>query len=189
MLAWRAMLPRGLRRIMPEVRRTRRDIRRGACLSHWSSRTKILLHDSSAISSLAQDTRSRSVISVRVASAFAGLALLLSAIGVYGLTAGEVATRWREIAIRLALGATRREATWTTMRPGASALLIGAVIGIAAALAAGRSMTALLYGVEPTDPPTLVAVPVLLAIVGLAAASFAAARVFRADPAATLRGE
>ena len=125
----------------------------------------------------------------RLASAFAALALLLAAIGVYGLTAGEVATRWREIAIRLALGATRREATWTTMRPGAIAVAIGAAIGIAAARAAGRSMTALLYGVTPADPPTLLAVPVLLAIVGLAAASLAAARVLRADPAATLRGE
>jgi predicted permease len=133
--------------------------------------------------------RSMTRFNTQLASAFAGLAMLLSAIGVYGLTAGEVATRWREIAIRLALGATRREATWTTMRPGASALAIGAAIGIAAALAAGRSMTALLHGIEPTDPPTLVAVPVLLAIVGLAAASLAAVRVLRADPAATLRGE
>jgi len=75
------------------------------------------------------------------------------------------------------------------MRPGAIALAIGAAIGVAFALAAGRSMTALLHGIEPTDPPTLLAVPVVLAIVGLAAASLAAARVFRADPAATLRGE
>jgi predicted permease len=126
---------------------------------------------------------------MRVASAFASLALLLSAIGIYGLTAGEVAARWRELAIRLALGATHREATWTVMRPGTIALTTGAAIGLAAALAAGRSMTALLHGVEPADPPTFLLVSALLALVGLAAALIAAARVLHADPAATLRSE
>jgi len=77
----------------------------------------------------------------QLASAFAALALLLSAIGVYGLTAGEVAGRWRELAIRLALGASRREAAWAAIRPGAVALAVGVTIGIAAALGAGRTMT------------------------------------------------
>jgi hypothetical protein len=72
---------------------------------------------------------------------------------------------------------------------GAPVVIVSHAVGVAFALAAGRSMTALLHGIEPTDPPTLLAVPVVLAIVGLAAASLAAARVFRADPAATLRGE
>ena len=125
----------------------------------------------------------------QLASAFAALALLLSAIGVYGLTAGEVAGRWPELAIRLALGASRREAAWAVIRPGAVALAVGVTIGIAAALGAGRTMTALLHGVHPADPPTFVAVPVLLVVVGLVAASLAAARVLRADPAATLRRE
>ena len=125
----------------------------------------------------------------QLASAFAALALLLSAIGVYGLTAGEVAGRWPELAIRLALGASRREAAWAAIRPGAVALAVGVTIGIAAALGTGRTMTALLHGVDPADPPTFVAVPVLLVVVGLVAASLAAVRVLRADPAATLRRE
>lgn len=133
--------------------------------------------------------RAATRFNTQLASAFASLALLLAAIGVYGLTAGEVAARWRELAIRLALGATRREALWTVMRPGAIALGVGAIAGVTAALGGGRWMTALLHGVEPADPPTLVGVPVLLCVVGLAAASFAALRVLRADPAVTLRGE
>ena len=119
----------------------------------------------------------------------AALALLLSAIGVYGLTAGEVAARWRELAIRLALGASRHTAMWAVIRPGAVALAVGVAVGVGAALGAGRTMTALLHGVDPADPPTFLAVPVLLAVVGLVAASLAAARVLRADPAATLRRE
>jgi len=125
----------------------------------------------------------------RLAGAFAVLALLLAAIGVYGLTAGEVAARWRELAVRLALGASRREALWTVIRPGAAALAVGIFVGFAATLSAGPLIRSLLHGVEPTDPPTLLVVPVLLSSVGIVAASLAAARVLRADPAATLRGE
>jgi putative ABC transport system permease protein len=126
---------------------------------------------------------------MRLASAFAGLALLLAAIGIYGLTAGEVSARWREVAVRLALGATRGEALWTVMRPGAAALAAGLVIGVAATLAVGRWMTSLLHGIAPADPPTLVIVPLLLGAMGVVAAAVAAARVLRADPAATLRSE
>src|SRR5207247_5039859 len=95
----------------------------------------------------------------QLVSSFAALALLLSAIGVYGLTAGEVTMRRRELAIRLALGARRRGAMWSVIRPGAIALAAGAVIGSVAALPSGRAMTALLHGVEPADPATFLAVP------------------------------
>jgi putative ABC transport system permease protein len=125
----------------------------------------------------------------QLAAGFAALALLLAAIGVYSLTAGEVAARWRELAIRLALGATRHEAVWTVIRPGAMALAMGVTIGIVAALGVGRWIGVLLHGVKPADPPTLLLVPILLCAVGLVAGLLAAARVFRADPAATLHRE
>jgi hypothetical protein len=102
------------------------------------------------------------------------------------LTAGEVAARWHELAIRLALGATRIEPIWTVLRSGATALAVGVAIGTCAALGAGRWIGVLLRGVGPADPPTLLAVPALLGVVGLAAGLRAALRVFWEDPAATL---
>jgi len=125
--------------------------------------------------------------STQLASGFAALALLLASIGLYGLTAGEVAARWRELAVRMALGATRREVLWTVLRPAAATLGAGVVAGVTASLATGRWMAALLHGVTPADPRTLLAVPAFLIAVGLAAALLAVTRVLRADPAATLR--
>jgi hypothetical protein len=125
----------------------------------------------------------------QVAAGFAAIALLLAAIGIYGLTAGEVATRWREMGIRLALGAGAGAAFWTVIRPGARALALGVLIGLGAALGIGHWIRTLLHGVGPTDPPTLLGVPLLLAAVGLAAAGLAAIPVLRSDPAATLREE
>jgi putative ABC transport system permease protein len=124
-----------------------------------------------------------------VTSAFAALALLLAAIGVYGLTAGEVSARWRELAVRLALGAPRRGALWAVMRSSVAVVVIGMVLGLAAAIYMGRWMRALLHGIDPADPPTLIIGPLLLATIGLVAASLAARGVLRADPAATLRAE
>jgi predicted permease len=125
--------------------------------------------------------------SMQLASGFAVLALALAAIGVYGLTASEVGSRWRELAIRLALGADRRLALWTVTRPSAVALAWGGVIGLAMAVGAARWMRALLHGVGPADLATFAAVPVVLALVSVAAVGLAVLRVLRADPAATLR--
>lgn len=134
-------------------------------------------------------SRAATRFNTQLASAFAGLALLLSAIAVYGLTAGEVATRWRELAVRLALGASARAALWTAIGPSAGAVGGGIAIGLVAAVIAARGMTSLLHGVGPADPSTLLMVPALFALVGLTAAWLAAARVLRADPATTLRSE
>jgi hypothetical protein len=131
--------------------------------------------------------RAHARFTTELVSGFAGLALLLSAIGIYGLTAGEVVARSRELAVRIALGATRGEALWTVMRPGAAVLFAGGVVGFALSIGAGRWMTALLHGIQPSDPTTLLVAPVLLVIVGLVAASLAAAKVLRTDPAESLR--
>jgi putative ABC transport system permease protein len=126
--------------------------------------------------------------SAQLASGFAVLALTLAALGVYGLVSSEIGARWRELAIRLALGSGRRSALWTVTRPAAGALAWGGAIGLVSAIAAARSMRALLHGVGPTDLPTLAAVPLVLGAVSAAAAGAAVLRVLRADPAATLRG-
>lgn len=127
--------------------------------------------------------------STELAAAFAGLALLLAVIGVYGLTAGAVAARWRELAVRLALGATRAETLWTVTRPCLTLLAAGAVIGMLGAIGVGPALAAQLHGIDPRDAATVIAAPILLVVVGLVAAGLAARRVLRADPAATLRGE
>jgi putative ABC transport system permease protein len=114
------------------------------------------------------------------------LALLLAAIGVYGLTAAEVAGRWRDVGVRLALGATRQQALWTILRPGVVALAAGISVGLVAAMVAAGWMRSLLHGVQ-LDPPVLLGVPLLLIALGLAAASLAAVRLLRADPSETLR--
>jgi putative ABC transport system permease protein len=124
-----------------------------------------------------------------LASAFALLAVILAAIGVYALTAGEVIARWRELAVRLALGATRHEAFWTIIGPSVTAVSIGVVIGIAASFVTARWIQSLLHGVGPADPVTFIAAPILLVIVGLTGATAAALKVLKADPATTLRAE
>jgi putative ABC transport system permease protein len=100
-----------------------------------------------------------------------------------------VIARWRELAVRLALGATRHEAFWTIIGPSVTAVSIGVVIGIAAAFVTARWIQSLLHGVGPADPVTFIAAPILLVIVGLTGATAAALKVLKADPATTLRAE
>jgi predicted permease len=122
-----------------------------------------------------------------LAATFAGLALLLSAIGVYGLVAAEVSARWRELAVRLAVGASHGGAVWAVIRPCAAILGGGAGIGVLGALTAGPALQSLMHGVRPADTYTMMFAPAILGVVGLISALLAAARVLRADPAATLR--
>ena len=125
----------------------------------------------------------------QVTACFAGLALLLSMIGVYGLAASEVAARWRELAVRMALGASHGAVIWTVLRPCAMILAAGVAIGVLGARSAGPALASLLHGVSARDLPSLVFAPALLSLVGVAGALLAVLRVLRADAAATLRNE
>jgi predicted permease len=124
-----------------------------------------------------------------LAATFAGLALLLSAIGVYGLVAGEVSALWRELAVRLAVGASHGDVLWTVIRPCAAILGGASAIGVLGALNLAPALRSLLHGVTPSDPYTLAFAPVLLGLTGMMAAGLAAARVLQADPATTLRSD
>jgi len=120
---------------------------------------------------------------------FAAAALLLAAAGIYGALSGSVSERTREIGIRGALGATRRDIARLVLRRGAVLMLSGLGLGVVGAFAASRLMAGLLFGVSPHDPITFWGVSTLLLFVGLAAAWVPAWRAARVDPVVALRAE
>jgi predicted permease len=120
---------------------------------------------------------------------FAGLALVLGAVGIYGVISYSVAQRTREIGIRMALGARRQEVLWLIVGQCAKLTFLGVAIGLTAALFLTRLMSTLLYGVAPADPATYAAVAILLVVVALAASYLPARRAMRMDPAIALRHE
>ncbi|HEX6536984.1 MAG TPA: ABC transporter permease [Gemmatimonadaceae bacterium] len=122
-------------------------------------------------------------------AAFAVVALLLSAIGIYGVIAYLVSQRAREIGIRIALGASREHVVRMVVRQGAALAVTGIAIGIAGALLLTRLMTSLLFGVTPSDPATFGAVVVVLGAVALLASWVPARRAARVDPALAMRAE
>jgi predicted permease len=128
-------------------------------------------------------------IEVMLLSVLAGLALLLSVIGVYGLIANLVAQRTREIGIRLALGSSMQQAMLQISRAGLFATLLGLAVGIASSLLALHTMKSFLYGIQTTDPITLVATTAVLALAAVTATFLPTRRIARIDPAKTLREE
>ena len=120
---------------------------------------------------------------------FAGLALTLAAIGVYGVIAYAVAQRTREIGVRVAVGARMRDVVRLVVRGGLRLALLGVGIGLAGAFAATRLMGSMLYGVAPADPATLAAVALALFAAALFACWLPARRAARVDPIEALRHE
>jgi ABC-type antimicrobial peptide transport system permease subunit len=121
--------------------------------------------------------------------AFGTLALLLAALGLYGLLAYGVAQRSREIGLRLALGATRPGLVTMVAVRGLALALTGLVIGIIAGWATTRALTSVLHGVGANDPTTFGTVVLLLATVALIACVVPATRVSRVDPMVVLRDQ
>jgi putative ABC transport system permease protein len=120
---------------------------------------------------------------------FAALALILAAVGIYGMMAYRVGQRMHEIGIYIALGAQRRDVLRLVLRDGAKLAFFGIAIGIAGAIALTRVMTSLLFEVKPTDAGTLAGVSILLAIVALAACYVPTRRAMCVDPMVALRYE
>jgi ABC-type antimicrobial peptide transport system permease subunit len=120
---------------------------------------------------------------------FAGLALVLAAVGLYGLIGYTVANRKREIGIRVALGATARQVVGPIVREGLTLGALGIAIGLAASLAATRVLAAFLFGVTATDPLTFAGVAGLLLAVAFAASVVPARRALKVDPVTALRAE
>jgi putative ABC transport system permease protein len=120
---------------------------------------------------------------------FGGIALVLAVVGVYGVKAYAVACRTREIGIRMALGAHRRDIFALIMRQGALQTALAVIIGLLLSLAAGRVLAQILYQVSPSDPLALVASGAMLAAAALLACFFPARRATHVEPLEALRTE
>jgi predicted permease len=124
-----------------------------------------------------------------LAGFFGGLALLLAAVGLYGVVAYGTARRAGEIGVRIALGAPNGQVLWMVLRDALTLVSLGLAIGLPAALAAARAVSSLLFDIQPEDPLTFVTTAGVLAAIGLAAAWMPARRAAGMDPMQALRHE
>jgi predicted permease len=136
-----------------------------------------------------REASSRRRIAMVVLSVFGGVAVLLAAVGLYGVIAQGVAERRREIGVRMALGATDDQILRLFLRHGLMVVTVGIGCGLLAAMAADRSLARLVFGVTPRDPATLGSVAALLTVVTLLATYMPARSATRVDPAEALRAE
>jgi putative ABC transport system permease protein len=138
---------------------------------------------------LVRGALSRRRFQMLILTVFAGTALALAAMGVYGINAYAVARRTREIGIRAALGATRARVLGLVVRRSMAWALGGIAIGAIAAAIVGRAVASMLYGVAPTDPATFLVVACVLAVIALTASYLPARRATRVNPVEALRHE
>jgi ABC-type antimicrobial peptide transport system permease subunit len=131
---------------------------------------------------------SRRLLMILLAT-FAGVALLLALVGIYGVMGNVVSHRTNEIGVRMALGAQRGEILGMILRDGARLGVSGLALGIALSLAGSRLLQSALFGVTPTDGPTYAAVAIVMLAVCLVACYLPARRAARVDPLIAIRAE
>jgi putative ABC transport system permease protein len=141
------------------------------------------------LSRLVRQSGAERVFVTRILSAFAGAAVLLAAVGLYGLVAYTVAQRTREVGVRVALGARPADVTRVVLGGGASTVALGVAGGLAMAVAATRLLGSLVYGVSVTDPTTFALSTAFLVAVAFLAHAVPLGRALRVDPASALRAE
>lgn len=142
-----------------------------------------------AMDAIAQTSTRDRRLNVILIGAFGLLALLLAVIGLYGVMAFQVAQRTREMGVRLALGASRRDVLRLVVGEGMRLVGIGLLLGVAAALLLSGSIAALLFDVTPRDLSVFVGVAAVLAAAGVLATYLPARRATRVDPVVALRGD
>jgi ABC-type antimicrobial peptide transport system permease subunit len=145
--------------------------------------------DTETMQSVVSIATSRERFNMLLMSIFGGVALVLAALGIYGLMAYSVQQRTQELGIRAALGAEPQQIRRIVLRQGALLVGGGVVAGLAAAFYLSSSLASFLFGVEPRDGFVFVAVPVVLTLVGLATVAIVARRAGRVDPLDALRYE
>ena len=150
--------------------------------------TQPIVHVATMEQLIAASTAQRRLALVLFA-AFAGAALLLAVTGIYGVLAGSVAERTREIGVRSALGATPSQIIGSILEQGGRLAVLGIVLGLIGAIGLTRYLRALLFGIAPDDPVTLVSVVLLIGAVTIAGCLIPAMRAARVDPSRALRSE
>jgi len=149
----------------------------------------LALYDVAPLANLTRDRMAPRRLSVILLSVLAGIALILAAVGTYGVMAYMVIGRTREIGLRRALGATPRDVLRQVLSQGMRVALAGVLTGVIASLALGRVVSPMLFGVDVTDPMTFASVGGMLIAVALAACYFPARKAMRLDPVDALRCE
>jgi predicted permease len=162
-----------------------RELRRAV----WSVNPHLPLANVQTLEDIQADSMARTSFAMVMLAIAAAVALLLGLVGIYGVIAYIAAQRTREIGIRIALGAQTGDVRRLFLRHGLLLTGSGIAIGIGVSLALTRVMSALLFGVSPTDPLTYAGVSVALAVVALLAMWLPAFRASRVDPVAVLRGD
>ncbi len=147
------------------------------------------VYDIAALPVLVQQASAQRSFVMELLAGFAAVALLLAAIGLYGVVSYGVAQRTREVAVRVALGAQRRDVFRLVLWSGFWLVGLGVAIGLVSALAATRLLGTLIFGVSPVDPATFLSAAALLTVVALAAHVLPIRRAIRIDPAQALRAE
>jgi putative ABC transport system permease protein len=155
----------------------------------WSVDKTLPISGIATMDQLISDSLARRRLNMVLLSIFASVALLLAAVGIYGVMSYSVSQRTNEMGIRIALGAQPRNVLALILKQGLSVALIGMAIGIGAALALTRLISSLLFGISATDPFAFGAVAIALMIVALLACYIPARRATRVDPMTALRNE
>jgi putative ABC transport system permease protein len=155
----------------------------------WNMDSQIPVSDIQSMDDLMAVSVAQQRFNMLLLGIFAALAVALAGVGIYGMMAYRVNQRAHEIGVYLALGAQHRDVLRLVMKDGAKLALLGIAIGLAGAIALTRVMVSLLFEVEPTDPPTLIGVALLLAAVALVACYIPARRALSIHPMTALRCE
>jgi putative ABC transport system permease protein len=148
-----------------------------------------VVDETRTLRAIAEESAAVTRLATRLLGGFAAIAVLLAAVGVYGVMAYRVRRRTRELGTRLALGATPAAITWLVLRQAVGIVAIGLTAGSVAALASARTLSSLLFGVAPWDPAVLAAAAAVLGLVSVAASCLPARRAARVDPVAVLSSE